>query len=247
MVVGDFSRLSRGYERGKRGVVVSNAEQQWFGKTMLRLSISITFSVPVIFFSVVIRAGRELGVRYHFLRVAVTWRPISVRSAIVLRCHCTNSRKGNVMDAHLMNRLNDILRHEWTGVAQYAQAGFVVSGFWREVYASMFFGNAKESYGHARLIGDKIVALGGVPTIERNPVQQSNDLAEMLNHALAFESAAVKLYTEAISCCGDDRALEVFLEDILKEEQAGVDEISKLLRNQSAAAGSSGSAPSKVG
>ncbi len=81
------------------------------------------------------------------------------------------------MDAHLMNKLNDILRHEWTGVAQYAQAGFVVSGFWREVYASMFFDNAKESYGHARLIGDKIVALGGVPTIERNPVQQSNDLA----------------------------------------------------------------------
>lgn len=151
------------------------------------------------------------------------------------------------MDTKLMEKLNDILRHEWTGVAQYSQASFVVSGFWREVYASMFFDNAKECFGHARLVGDKIAALGGVPTIERNPVRQSNDLAEMLNHALAFESAAVMLYTETLDCCGDDRALVVFLEDILKEEQEGVDEISKLLRDHSAAADSSGSAASKVG
>jgi len=151
------------------------------------------------------------------------------------------------MDAKLLDKMNEILRHEWTGVAQYAQAGFVVSGLWREVYANMFFENAKESFGHARLIGDKIVALGGVPTIERNPVKQSNDLAEMLSHALAFETAAVKLYNEALDHSGDDRALVVFLEDILKQEQEGVDEISKLLRDHSAAAGSSGKASSKVG
>lgn len=151
------------------------------------------------------------------------------------------------MDAKLLDKMNEILRHEWTGVAQYAQAGFVVAGLWREVYANLFFENAKESFGHARLVGDKIVALGGVPTIERNPVKQSNDLAEMLNHALAFESTAVKLYTEALAHCGDDRALEVFLEDILKEEQEGVDEISKLLRDQSAAATAGGKASSKVG
>ena len=150
------------------------------------------------------------------------------------------------MDAKLIDKLNDILRHEWTGVAQYAQAGFVVTGLWREVYAQMFLENAKESFGHAQLVGDKIVALGGVPTIERNPVKQSNDLVEMLNFGLAFESAAVKLYTEALDLCGEDRALVVFLEDILKEEQEGVDEISKLLRDQTAASGS-GTASSKAG
>jgi bacterioferritin len=136
----------------------------------------------------------------------------------------------------IIDLLNDILRHEWTGVAQYSQAGFVVSGLWREVYAGMFHDNAQESYGHAKLIGDKVVALGGVPTVERNPVKQSNDVAEMLQFALEFESTAVKLYTEALGHCGDDRALEVYLEDILKEEQEGVDEISKLLRDASSAA-----------
>lgn len=134
-------------------------------------------------------------------------------------------------NTRIIDLLNGILRHEWTGVAQYAQAGFVVSGLWREVYSGMFHDNAEESFGHAKLIGDKIVALGGVPTVERNPVKQSNDIAEMLQFALEFESTAVKLYTEALQHCGDDRALEVFLEDILKEEQAGVDDISKLLRD----------------
>ena len=80
----------------------------------------------------------------------------------------------------IIDKLNDCLRHEWTGVAQYAQAGFVVAGLWREVYSGMFFDSAKESFGHAKQVGEKIVALGGVPTVERNPVKQTDDLQELL-------------------------------------------------------------------
>src|SRR4029079_16314935 len=109
----------------------------------------------------------------------------------------------------LMAKLNECLRHEWTGVAQYAQAGFVVSGLWREVYSDMFFGSAKESFRHAQTIGEKIVALGGLPTVERNPVQQLNDIDEMLRFSLDFESKAVQLYTEALDLAEGDRALVV--------------------------------------
>lgn len=138
-------------------------------------------------------------------------------------------------NAAIIDKLNEILRHEWTGVAQYSQSGFVVTGVWREVFAELFFENAEESFGHAKLIGDKIVALGGVPTVERNPVQQTNQLQEMLENGLEFESKAVKLYNEALALAEEDRALVVFLEDILKEEQEGVDEMSKLLRNAESA------------
>lgn len=132
--------------------------------------------------------------------------------------------------AKVIERLNEILKHEWTGVAQYSQAGFVVSGLWREVFSKMFFDSAEESFGHARKVGDKIVALGGVPSVERNPVKQSQDLAELLQHALDFESKAVKLYSETLTLTEGDRALTVFLEDILLEEQEGVDHITKLLK-----------------
>lgn len=145
----------------------------------------------------------------------------------------------------LIEKLNECLRHEWTGVAQYAQAGFLVAGLWREVYSSMFFDSAKESYGHAKLVGEKIVALGGIPTVERNAIKQTSDLLEMLNFGLEFETKAVKVYNEALALAVGDRATEVFLENILEEEQDGVDNLTRILRDPKAVAASGGTA--KVG
>ncbi len=135
----------------------------------------------------------------------------------------------------VIEQLNEILKHEWTGVAQYSQASFIIEGVWREVYAEKFEDDAKESFGHAKLIGDKIVALGGVPVAQRNEIKQSRDLTEVLQNALAFESKAVEMYTKALELAEGDRALVVFLEDILVAEQEGVDEYTKLLRRSEAA------------
>ena len=146
----------------------------------------------------------------------------------------------------IIDHLNEILKHEWTGVAQYAQAGFIVEGIWREVYAEKFLDDAKESFGHAQLIGDKIVALGGVPVATRNEIKQSRDLSEVLEFSLAFESKAVEMYSKVIEMAEGDRALVVFLEDILKEEQEGVDEYTKLLR-QTAGSAAGTTSPGKTG
>jgi bacterioferritin len=149
----------------------------------------------------------------------------------------------------VIDKLNEALRHEWTGVAQYSQAGFLVSGVWREVYAEKFFDDAKESFGHAQQVGDKIVALGGLPTIERNQIKQTHDLDEMLRNALEFEQRAVTVYNEALQLAEDagDRALVVFLENILEDEQEGVDEYTKILRDPHVGAGSKKKSSSKVG
>ncbi len=136
----------------------------------------------------------------------------------------------------IIDHLNEILKHEWTGVAQYSQAGFIVEGIWREVYADKFLDDAKESFGHARLVGDKIVALGGVPSVTRNEVKQSRNLREILQFSMAFEAKAVEMYTQAIRMAEElgSRSLVIFLEDILKEEQEGVEEYEKLLRDSAA-------------
>jgi bacterioferritin len=134
----------------------------------------------------------------------------------------------------VIDKMNEALRHEWTGVAQYAQASFLVPGLWREVFSDKFGDDAKESFGHARLVGEKIVALGGVPTVERNPIKQSQDLMEMLQNGLEFEQKAVKIYTELLGLIEDDRAFTVWVEDILKEEQEGVDEYVRILRGHDA-------------
>ncbi len=131
----------------------------------------------------------------------------------------------------VIDQLNECLKHEWTGVAQYSQAGFIIEGMWREVYADKFLDDAKESFGHAKLVGDKIVALGGVPSVLRNEVKQSRDIQEVLEFSLAFESKAVEMYSKAIDLAEGNRPLVIFLEDILNDEQEGVDEYTKLLRD----------------
>lgn len=142
----------------------------------------------------------------------------------------------------VIDQLNECLKHEWTGVAQYSQAGFIVEGMWREVYADKFLGDAKESFNHARLVGEKITALGGVPSVLRNEVKQSRDIREVLEFSLAFEAKAVEMYNRAIELAEGDRALVIYLEDILKEEQDGVDEYTKLLRETPAHQAELGSA-----
>ena len=90
---------------------------------------------------------------------------------------------------------------------QYTQHSFLVQDLWREVYAPLFQKSAEESLGHARLIGDKIVALGGIPTVERNEVRQTTDLQEMLRSDLEFERGAVKHYGEALDLCEENAPL----------------------------------------
>ncbi len=128
----------------------------------------------------------------------------------------------------IIDHLNEILKHEWTGVAQYSQASFIVEGVWREVYSGKFIGDAKESFNHAQLIGEKIVALGGVPVATRNEIKQSRVLQEVLEFSLAFEAKAVEMYGQAIDMAEGNKALVIFLEDILTQEQEGVDEYTKL-------------------
>lgn len=135
----------------------------------------------------------------------------------------------------IIDHMNEILKHEWTGVAQYSQASFIVEGVWREVYSGKFIGDAKESFGHAQLVGEKIVALGGVPVATRNEIKQSRVLQEVLEFSRDFEAKAAEMYSQAIDMAGDDKALVIFLEDILKEEQDGVDEYTKLLRDSGGA------------
>lgn len=129
----------------------------------------------------------------------------------------------------VIDKLNDILRWEWKGVIQYTQAAFLVQDLWRETYSKLFREGADESLGHARRIGDKIVALGGTPTTEHADVEQSHDLRDMLHQALELERGAVEHYSEALELCQDNHGLRIMLENILLEEQDGVDHIERLI------------------
>jgi bacterioferritin len=148
----------------------------------------------------------------------------------------------------ILEKLNEILKWEYSGVLQYTQFSFVVQGVEREVYTKFFRENGEEALGHAHRVGDKIVALGGVPSIERAQVKQATDLHQMLEYSLEIEARHVQLYTEALGMLGDrDVALRVMLEDICLDEQEGVDHLEKILRKRELVAAEDSSTSKKVG
>ena len=118
----------------------------------------------------------------------------------------------------------------------------------REVYHEFFHKSGKEALGHAHKVGDKIVALGGVTTVERAEVKQSLDLNEMLEYSWEMECRHVALYTEALELLGPrDVALRNLLEEICAEEQQGADHLEKILEKRDLASGEQPRSQQKVG
>ncbi|MEO6390680.1 MAG: ferritin-like domain-containing protein [Pyrinomonadaceae bacterium] len=131
--------------------------------------------------------------------------------------------------ADLIENLNKALSLELAGVVQYAQHSFLVTGLEREVYREWFRDQSKEAHKHVYMLGDKIVALGGVPTVEPAMIRQSITLQEMLEQDLELEREAMEAYQAAWRSCDDsDMPTRFILEEQIGQEQGHIEELEKL-------------------
>ena len=129
----------------------------------------------------------------------------------------------------IIEALNKALSLEWSGTIQYHQHSFLLHGLWREAYKSFFTSKASECRDHATLLGEKIAALGGLPTVEPAPIKQTRELEEMLRQDLELEKTAVDAYHEALKVAKDDVALRHMLESLIDTETRHLEQIEKLL------------------
>jgi len=137
--------------------------------------------------------------------------------------------------ADLIENLNRALSLELAAVIQYTQHSFLVTGVEREVYRKYFRKQGEESQEHAITLGDKIVAIGGVPTVEPSMIRQSTDLAEMLKQDLELEREGLQAYMAAWESCGDEeRPTRFQLEERIYQEQLHIDELEKLTSERKA-------------
>ena len=131
--------------------------------------------------------------------------------------------------AELIENLNKALSLELAGIIQYSQHSYLVTGIEREIYKEFFRAQAEEAQKHAQFLGDKLVALGGVPTVEPAMIRQSTDLMEMLKQDLELERDALAGYMQAWSSCDEeDLPTKFWLEGQIAEEQQHVEELEKL-------------------
>ena len=138
-------------------------------------------------------------------------------------------------NAELIDSLNRALGLELAGVIQYLQHSFLVTGQEREVFSGFFRDLSGEARDHAALLGDKIVAIGGVPTVEPGEIRQSTDLSEMLRQDLELERAAMEAYMAAWRACTDeDLPTRFLLEERIAKEQKHIEEFEKLTSERKA-------------
>jgi bacterioferritin len=135
------------------------------------------------------------------------------------------------MDAKkVISALNKAVALEHTAALQYKQHALLVSGSWRKVFADFFAAESKNSLEHARKFGQKIVAMGGVATVEIGAtVHQSTDLEEMLRQDLGLEKETMRAYLEAHTLAEGDIALRTMLETHIEAEQRDLEELEMYL------------------
>jgi bacterioferritin len=137
----------------------------------------------------------------------------------------------------LVEYLNVALSYELTGVIQYMQHSFLVGGEDREVFRAFFRAQSNEAHLHAEILGDKVVALGGTPTVEPAIIRQSWDLLEMLNQSLLLEREAMAAYMKAWAACDEqDLPQKFWIEGQIADEQMHIEELEKLTREREARA-----------
>jgi bacterioferritin (cytochrome b1) len=115
----------------------------------------------------------------------------------------------------------------------------LVMGRDRLLFAELFEENSKESLGHAKMWGDRIVYLGGVPRGEVGPIFQSSNVIEMLEKDLEIERRAVDIYTRAHRVCKHEPT-RYMLENHILDEDKDVEELQKLLGKVQVAQGLGG-------
>lgn len=130
-----------------------------------------------------------------------------------------------------IDALNQILSLEYTAFHQYTQHSFLVPGLDRHDFQDYFEDQAESSYKHAKTMGNKIVAYGGVPIVEVGSIAQSTDIIKMLEQDLVLEQKLRDAYIAAIPLAeaDNDVPLKFLLEQQATAEQEDVEELEKYL------------------
>src|SRR5271155_2580200 len=114
----------------------------------------------------------------------------------------------------VLEALNLDLEHEMTSIVRYLHHSFIVTGPIRAPLVSMFRKMATDSMQHAIKLGEKIVALGGHPSVKIQEVYEPGEqtIEEMLRENLEAEKQHLGLYEKQLELVQDNTPLRLMLE-----------------------------------
>jgi len=134
--------------------------------------------------------------------------------------------------------LNEALATEIVCVLRYKRHYFMAEGINAESVAAEFAQHATEEQGHADLISQRIVQLGGEPNLSPDGLSsrshseyvEGDTLVDMIKEDLVAERIAIDSYKEMIAYIGaKDSTTRRMLEGILAVEEEHADDLVSLL------------------
>ena len=133
----------------------------------------------------------------------------------------------------LLDGLNQDLAAEYQAVIMYRTYASLVSGPYRPELRAFFEGEIPDELGHAAFLADKIVSLGGTPTMRAAEVPSATDNRAMLQNALRAEEETIARYTTRVDQAEavGEIAIKVELEDLIVDETRHRDDIRRMLKD----------------
>lgn len=134
--------------------------------------------------------------------------------------------------------LNEALATEIICTLRYKRHYYMAKGIHAQSVAAEFAEHAAEEQGHADLIAERIVQLGGEPNFDPEGLSmrshsqyvEGKDLLEMIREDLVAERIAVDSYSEIVRYLGnDDPTSRGLMEKILATEEEHAEDLSSLL------------------
>lgn len=132
----------------------------------------------------------------------------------------------------ILKKLDEILEMEISGVSRYLHYSLMITGPNRIPIVKFFRDQAQEALNHASIVGEKITALGGHPSLRSKPVPETNKhgVLEILSESLEFERQGLQLYKDLLDIVGDNVALEELARSFIRLEQEHIEEVEKMLK-----------------
>ncbi|MNL38811.1 Ferritin-like domain protein [compost metagenome] len=131
----------------------------------------------------------------------------------------------------IVDLLNEIIEIEISGVVRYLHYSLMIKGPNRIPIVKWFQEQANEGFTHAAMIGEKITALGGHPSLKVKPVPETktHKVLDILKESLEFEEMALQKYHDVLKAIGDNIALEELIREMIRKETEHCEEVVKML------------------
>lgn len=139
------------------------------------------------------------------------------------------------MKEHMINCLNVILGHECKHFAHYLNSSMVVRGVERAIFGPIFKKEMESELEHIREFGDKIVSMGGNPSVCFPMISRTFlNAQEMLEEAIKMEREVLRVYHEMYPMAEsyaektNDMSIMLLLEENIEHTTKDVEELEKL-------------------